>query len=42
VEDFGIDGRIIFWGVGLEIVDWIHVAQDRSHLLDLVNTVMSL
>jgi hypothetical protein len=28
--------------VGLKVVDWIHLAQDRNWLQDLVNTVMNL
>jgi hypothetical protein len=28
--------------IGLEAVDWIHVAQDRDRWRDFVNTVMKL
>jgi hypothetical protein len=31
-EDFGVDGRIIRMDLGerVEVVDWIHLAQDRG------------
>jgi len=28
--------------IGLEVVDWIHLTQDRDQWQDLVNTVMNL
>jgi hypothetical protein len=28
--------------IGWEIVDWMHLAQDRDHWRDLVNTVINL
>jgi hypothetical protein len=31
-----------FKGIRLEGVDWIHLAQDRNHWRDPVNTVMNL
>jgi hypothetical protein len=38
-EDYtGIDLREI----GLEVVDWIHLTQDRDQWRDVVNTVMKL
>jgi hypothetical protein len=45
-EDLGVDGRKIlkmdFREVGLEGVDWIHLAQDRNRWRALANTVMNL
>jgi hypothetical protein len=41
-EDLGIDERIILnelWEIGLEGVDWIHLAKDREQLRAAVNTV---
>jgi hypothetical protein len=43
LEDLGVDGIVILdgSGVGWEVVDWIHLAQDRGQLCVLVNTVMN-
>jgi hypothetical protein len=41
LEDLGVDGRIIFkWAlkIGCEIVDWMHLAPDRT----LVNTILEI
>jgi hypothetical protein len=37
LEDLGIGGRII----GLESVDWMHLAQDRDKWKVLVNMLMN-
>jgi hypothetical protein len=37
-DNFGIDLR----ETGLEVVDWIHLAQDRDKWRAIVNTVMNL
>jgi hypothetical protein len=45
LEDLSIDGRIILEWVlekRWQIVDWIHLAQDRDQWQALVNTVMNL
>jgi hypothetical protein len=34
--------RIYLREISWEIVDWIHMVQDRTQLWDLVNTVMNL
>jgi hypothetical protein len=33
--------RINFREIGWEVVDWMHLAQDRDQWRDLVNTVMN-
>jgi hypothetical protein len=45
LENLGIDGRIILkWILGkhFESVDWIHLAQDRDHLVGSCDMVMKL
>jgi hypothetical protein len=34
--------RIDLKEIGLEVVDWIHLTQDRDHWRAFVNTVMNL
>jgi hypothetical protein len=34
--------RMDFRGIELEVVDWIHLTQDRDRWWALVNTVMNL
>jgi len=34
--------RMDLWEIGCEVVDWIHLAQDRGQWQALVNTVMKL
>jgi hypothetical protein len=42
-ENLGIDnGRMDVRGIGWEVVDWMHVAQDRDQWRAVVNTVMNL
>jgi hypothetical protein len=45
-EDLDVGGRIIlkqtFRKIGWGGMDWIDLAQDRSHWRDLVNTVINL
>jgi hypothetical protein len=43
-EDLGEDGKNIRMDlreIGCEIVDWIHMAQDRGHWRALVNMVIN-
>jgi hypothetical protein len=37
-DNIRMDGR----GLGLEVLDWNHLAQDKDRRQDLVNTVMNL
>jgi hypothetical protein len=45
-EDIGVDGSIIFImdlrEIRFEIMDWIHLAQDREKWRALVKSVMNL
>jgi hypothetical protein len=45
-EDLGIDGNIILELMlekhGWEVVDWMHLAQDRDQWWAVVNTVMNI
>jgi hypothetical protein len=45
-EDLGVDGgnniRTYLREMGWEVVNWMHVAQDRDHWRALVNSVMKL
>jgi hypothetical protein len=38
----GDDIKIVLREIGLEDVDWIHLAQDKDRWWALVNTVMNL
>jgi hypothetical protein len=43
--DLCVDGRIIRMDrreIGLEVVDWIHLAEDRDQWRVVVNTAMNL
>jgi hypothetical protein len=42
LKDVGLHGEVIFREIGWEVLDWIHVAQDRDQWRALVNTVMKL
>jgi hypothetical protein len=42
LEDLGVDGRMDLREKGWEVIDWIHLAQDRGQWQVLVNTVMNL
>jgi hypothetical protein len=45
LEDRGVDWRIILkWvlDIGWEVVEWIHLVQDRDAWRDIVNMAMKL
>jgi hypothetical protein len=42
-EDLGVDGSTILeWILGWEVVDWMHLAQDRDKWRTVVNTIVNL
>jgi hypothetical protein len=40
-EDFGLENFGMLRETGWEVVDWIHLAQDRDQWRTLANTVMN-
>jgi hypothetical protein len=41
-EDLGVDTKVDLKHIWYEVVDWIHLAEDRDKWVVLVNTVLNL